>query len=332
MEASGVEDEEVQEGENPPSSGGEGGVGWLYQGVQALELRRLRYFVAVAEELHFGRAADRLGVGQPALSRQVAHLEAGLGCMLFDRTRSQIHLTAAGRELLPRALEILRQVHEAAFATRRAAQGGQGVLGVGFVGSASYSVLPEILKAYRAKSPMIDLMLYPMNTSELHEALITRKVQAGFSRPFITDPEIVNLELVREPLIVALPDDDPLARQTRVALADLKSSAFVIYPHNPRPSFADHIISLCQEAGFTPRIAQETMDLQTALGLIAVGVGVSLVPGSVQNSHRHGITYRPLAGTPPMTGLSLSYRRDNRTEVLSGFREVVQAVIRSQRT
>jgi DNA-binding transcriptional LysR family regulator len=290
-------------------------------------VRRLRYFIAVAEEMHFGRAARRLNVAQPALSRQIAQLEAALAAPLFDRARSQIKMTQAAEVLLPYAKDILRRIDQAALAARRAAQGGTGLLNIGFVGSATYSILPDILKAYRSAYPKVEVMLHAMNTSELRQALVERGIDAAFARPSIRDSEIVNETILTEPLIVALPDDDPLAKEASVPLDALRQRAFVLYPRHPRPSFADRIIDICKASGFVPAVAQETMELQTALGLVAVGVGVSLVPASVERSHRHGVAYRPLASPAPTTDLSLSFRRDNNSPLLNNFRAMVENVM-----
>lgn len=298
-------------------------------GASGMSDRRLRYFVAVAEERHFGRAAERLHIAQPALSRQIAQLESWLGCELFDRSRSQIRLTAAAEALLPRARDILRRFDEAERVARRAAEGAAGVLEIGFVGSATYSVLPEILKRHRAICPEIDLRLHPMNTSELRAALLERRIQAAFARPDIGDPEIGNQLVLEEPLVVALPDGDPLVAKAELELQDLQDRAFVLYPQYPRPSFADQILSLCWQSGFAPQVAQETMDVQTALALVAVGVGISMVPASVERSHRVGVAYRLLAGRPPMTRLSLSYRADDRSKTLLRFLKTVQDFLAS---
>jgi len=292
-----------------------------------VDVRRLRYFIAVAEEMHFGRAARRLNIAQPALSRQIAQLELALAAQLFDRARSQIRLTAAAEVLLPHARDILRRIDQAGVIVRRAAEGGTGVLNIGFVGSATYSVLPDILKAYRAAYPSVELVLHAMNTSELRQALVERRIDAAFARPSIRDAEIVNETILIEPLIVALPDDDPLAGEAAIPLEALRARTFVLYPRHPRPSFADRIIAICKASGFSPAVAQETMELQTALGLVAVGVGVSLVPASVERSHRHGVAYRPLATPGPTTDLSLSYRGDNNSPLLEKFRATVEAVV-----
>lgn len=293
-----------------------------------VDVRRLRYFLAVAEELHFGRAADRLNIAQPALSRQIASLEAAIGALLFDRTRSNIHLTTAGETLLPRARDILSRVADAARLARRAAEGTIGVLEVGFVGSATFSILPTILNEFRTSHRDVELILHAMNTAELRAALVGRSIDVAFARPGISDPEIVSEVVLSEPLIVAMPDKDVLAEKTHVSLGDLADHPFVLYPRHPRPSFADTILEICREAGFSPVVAQETMEIQTALSLVSVGAGVSLVPASTEESQLHGVAYRPLLGTAPTTTLGMAYRRDNRSAVVTEFCTAVRAAVR----
>jgi DNA-binding transcriptional LysR family regulator len=293
-----------------------------------VDVRRLRYFLAVAEELHFGRAADRLNIAQPALSRQIASLEGAIGALLFDRTRSNIHLTTAGETLLPRARDILSRVADAARLARRAAEGAIGVLEVGFVGSATFSILPNILNEFRTSHKDVELILHAMNTAELRAALVSRSIDVAFARPGISDPEIVSEVIHTEPLIVALPEKDPLAAKSQIALGDLADHPFVLYPRHPRPSFADTILELCRGAGFSPDVAQETMEIQTALSLVSVGAGVSLVPASTKESQLHGVAYRPLAGSAPTTTLGLAYRRDNRSAVATQFCAAVRAAVR----
>ncbi len=290
-----------------------------------VDIRRLRYFLAVAEELHFGRAAERLHIAQPALSRQIASLENAIGALLFDRTRSHIHLTAAGEALLPRARDILARVADAARVARRAAEGTVGVIQIGFVGSSTFSILPSILGAFRASHAEVELVLHAMNTAELKGALIDRSIDVAFARPGIDDPEIVNETVYREPLIVAMSESDPLAAQTHVRLADLAARPFILYPRHPRPSFADTILKICREEGFSPDVAQETMEIQTALSLVSVGAGVSLVPEATSEAQLHGVAYRPILGSAPETQLSLAYRRDNRSAVTASFCALVRA-------
>ncbi len=290
-----------------------------------VDVRRLRYFLAVAEELHFGRAAERLHIAQPALSRQIASLEAAIGALLFDRTRSNIHLTAAGEALLPRARDILARVADAARVAKRASEGSVGVIQIGFVGSATFSILPGILNAFRTSHHEVELVLHAMNTAELRAALIDRSIDIAFARPGIQDPEIVNEVVFKEPLIVALSENDPLAEQNHIALADLSARPFILYPRHPRPSFADTILQICRAEGFSPDIAQETMEIQTALSLVSVGAGVSLVPESTSEAQLNGVAYRPILGDAPQTQLSLAYRRDNRSAVMAAFCALVRA-------
>ncbi len=290
-----------------------------------IDVRRLRYFLAVAEELHFGRAADRLHIAQPALSRQIASLEGAIGALLFDRTRSNIHLTAAGDALLPRARDILARVADAARVAKRASEGTIGVLQVGFVGSATFSILPGILNAFRTSHREVELVLHAMNTAELRAALIDRSIDVAFARPSIQDPEIVSEVAYKEPLIVALSDSDPLAAHNQIALSDLSAHPFILYPRHPRPSFADTILQVCRAEGFSPDIAQETMEIQTALSLVSVGAGVALVPEATSEAQLNGVAYRPILGDAPQTQLSLAYRRDNRSAIVAAFCAMVRA-------
>jgi DNA-binding transcriptional LysR family regulator len=303
--------------------------------MQAVETRQLRYFIAVAEEMHFGRAALRLRIAQSSLSRQVAQLEAELGVILLDRGHPPFRLTPAGAAFLPRAREVLRDLAEAADAARLASLGVVGTLPIGFVGSATYSILPDILKAHRARYPAVQLVPYVMNTSELHQALLERRIRAAFVRPRIDDSAIVNEPLLDEPLIAALPDDDSYAAGTELPLEALSECGFVLYPHHPRPSFADLILAACHGAGFRPRVAQETMDLQTALSLVSAGVGVALVPASVERSQRHGVVYRQLSPPRPHSTLTLCYRREETSaaglalDVLAPFVNLVREHVRN---
>lgn len=290
-----------------------------------VDLRRLRYFLAVAEELHFGRAAQRLNIAQPALSRQIANLEGAIGALLFDRTRSNIHMTAAGEALLPRARDIMARVSDAARVAKRASEGTVGAIQVGFVGSATFSILPGIFNAFRTSHREVELVLHAMNTAELRAALIDRSIDVAFARPGVQDPEIVSEAIYKEPLIVALSEGDPLARQNHIALEELSMRPFVLYPRHPRPSFADAILQLCREAGFSPDVAQETMEIQTALSLVSVGAGVSLVPESASEAQLNGVAYRPILGDAPQTQLSIAYRRDNRSAIVAAFCQLVRA-------
>lgn len=296
-----------------------------------MDLRRLVYFVAVAEELHFGRAASRLAIAQPPLSRQIAQLESDLGVTLIDRSRSQIRLTQAGSVLLERARDVLERLDRTHREIKRIGEGFSGHLRVAFVGSATYGVLPNVIKAFRSAYPDVELALSAMNNAEQKRAVIQREIDIAVARPSLDDEELKSEPLLQEPLILALSDTSPLLEQQVTRLAALKAETFVLYPRKPRPSFADHILSICLEEGFIPKSQVLAQDYQTAISLVSVGVGIALVPQSVSQAERPGVAYRAYEGHNPGTALSLNYRRDNRMPHLFNFLKVAQDVMRRQR-
>jgi LysR family transcriptional regulator, benzoate and cis,cis-muconate-responsive activator of ben and cat genes len=302
-----------------------------HHGSDALDLRRLRYFIALAEELHFGRAADRLNIAQPPLSRLIGRIEADIGAQLIDRSRSQIRVTQAGMVLLARAREIIRQVDEATAEIAQLGSGKSGILRIGFVGSATHGFLPGLIKIFRACHPDVELTLSAMNNAGLKEALVRREIDGAIARPAIDDDEILTEKLHEEPLIVALPDAFEREWQQPLPLASLRDASFILYPQHPRPSFADHILSVCSAAGFRPHNPVMAMDYQTAVSLVSVGVGVCIVPRSVSATQHAGAIYRDFLGPNPGTSLSVNYRIDNRSPQLLGFIRVARDCARSLR-
>ncbi len=289
-----------------------------------MELKRLRYFIAVAEELHFGRAAERLDMAQPPLSRQIAQLERDLDVTLFDRARAQIRLTQAGEVLLERARQILDQVDGAFREVTRIGQGRAGRLRIAFVGSASHGVLPTIIKSYRAQYPDVDLALSAMNNANLERALVQREIDIAVARPSLAIEDLRTVKLHHEPLVLALPDSDPLSAKRDVTLKDLAATTFVLYPRRPRPSFADHILKVLAAEDIAAAETIFAQDYQTAISLVSVGVGVSLVPQSVSTSQRPGVAYRSYEGTNPGTGLSAHARRDDSKPQVLNFLKVAK--------
>lgn len=286
-----------------------------------MEFRRLKYFVAVAEELHFGRAAERLDMAQPPLSRQIAQLEKDLEVKLFNRSRAQIRLTPAGEVLLERARLILDQLDSAFREVTRIGQGSAGRLRIAFVGSASHGVLPTIIKSYRSHYPDVDLALSAMNNADLERALVQREIDIAVARPSLPGEEFRTAELTREPLVLAMPDNSALNSRPSIALQDLAGETFILYPRRPRPSFADHVLGVLAAEGITPKEAIFAQDYQTAISLVSVGVGLSIVPESVSTTQRPGVFYRPYIGANPGTALSAHARRDNtKPHVLNFFR------------
>lgn len=280
-----------------------------------MELRHLRYFVAVAEELHFGRAAQRLHLAQPPLSRQIQALERELGVPLFTRHRRRVALTAAGETFLEGARRVLASADDVVRDAQRAQRGEIGRLALGFVGSAAYTVLPRILRAFRERYPLVELSLQAMTTQEQVAALQDRRIGAGILRPPVDEGSFALQPLLREPLVAALPEDHPLAAQERVPLVALAGESFVLYPRADGPAVHDAIVSLCVEAGFSPRIVQESGEMQTIAGLVAGGIGVALVIAPAERMRSRGVVYRPLADVTRSWELALAWRRDEASPV-----------------
>ena len=293
-----------------------------------MELRRLKYFVAVAEERHFGRAAARLDMAQPPLSRQVRALERELDTALVDRSLARIRLTPAGEVLLERARDLIARAQAVEREVRRLGRGSAGTLRVTFVGSATHGVLPMLIKSFRSHYPDVELALSAMNNAEQHRALVRADTDVAIARPGFDDDAIVTEPLFHEPLTLALPDDSPV-RAKRPMLADLAHETSVLYPRFPRPSFADHVLGVCRHEGFEPASTVLAMDYQTAISLVSVGVGVSLVPASVAGSSHPSVSFRPYAGHNPGTGLGIGYRRDNRSVPVRNFVEIARRFART---
>lgn len=293
-----------------------------------MEFRQLKYFLAVAEELHFGRAATRLDMAQPPLSRQIAALEEDLGVQLFDRSRSQIRLTQAGLVLQDHARQLIDRLDAARRETKLVGAGGAGRLRVAFVGSASHGLLPMLIKSYRSAYPEVELALSAMNNAELHRALITREIDIAVARPELKDDEFRRELLCRERLILALPDNSPFAAQCEVNFGDLSGQNFVLYPRRPRPGYADLVLSICEEEGVKPANLELTQDFQSAISLVSVGVGLSVVPESVSSTTRPGVVFRPYRGHNPGTALTVHSRLDNRAPQVVNFMETARKFVR----
>ena len=288
-----------------------------------MELRQVRYFVAVAEELHFGRAAHRVHVAQPALSKQVMNLEHELGALLLARRGRKVELTEAGRVFLERARAILEGVAEAQLAVARAGSGETGRLTVGFTGMSLYGAAPRIVKAFGERYPGVDLALREMGTPAMAEALLGKRVDVGFLHPPLWEEvgEQLAVEgMTSEPLIAALPEGHELCGLHEVPLDRLAEERFVIVPRDEGPELHERITGTCRASGLSPSVANRNAPSQTtALGLVAAGVGVSLVWGCMRNLGRSGVVYRPLAGRTPRLETSLAWRTDDPSPVLAEF-------------
>jgi DNA-binding transcriptional LysR family regulator len=288
-----------------------------------MELRQIRYFVAVAEELHFGRAARRVHVAQPALSKQVMNLERELGARLLDRRGRKVELTEAGRVFLERSRAILEGLEEAEIATARAGDGETGRLTVGFTGMALYGDAPRIVKTFGERYPGVDLALREMSTPAMVEALLGKHVDVGFLHPPAGEAAVEELAvevMMSEPLIVALPEGHELCRLSEVPLSRLAEERFVIVPRDEGPELHDRIMGTCHVSGLSPALANRNAPSQTtALGLVAAGVGASLVWECMRNLRRPGVVYRPLAEETLRMQTALAWRRDSVSPVLREF-------------
>jgi DNA-binding transcriptional LysR family regulator len=294
-----------------------------------MELRHLRYFIAVAEELHFTRAAERLHIGQPPLSHAIQMLEADVGALLFERTRRSVRMTEAGRLFLDDARRILALAEQAAETARRAQRGEAGELRIGFTFSTPLTPLfATVINRYRQQFPAVSLTLHEMATQTQLDGLHQRRLDLGFVRP----PEggnaggIVLTALREDQLVVVLRRAMPLARQKTVRMEQLKDEAFVMYPANAGTGIYPQIFRLCREAGFVPRIGQVAGEASTIIGLVAAGCGVSVLPASFDRIRMDGVCYRQIADEGADTRLLLAQRGGEVSPLVDAFVALAIAV------
>lgn len=298
-----------------------------------MELRHLRYFIAVAEELHFSKAALRVGIAQPPFSQQIKALEREIGVSLLTRTKRSVQLTAAGNAFLTEARNALAHVTRATRSAQRAARGEIGRLAIGFVDSAVYGVFPRVLRHMRAKYPDLALTLLDMNSDEQLQALRTTRLDVGLIRPPLADITGLRLETIAtEPLMVALPQDHRLARQSHIALSDLANEPFIFVPRRFGSGYYDHLMAVCTRGGFSPHVVQEAKAAQTMVSLVAGGLGVSLVPTSLINLQRRGVAYRPLQPPAPTTDLAMIWRQDDGSASLQAFLTAIRQMTATRAT
>lgn len=294
-----------------------------------MELRQLRYFEAVASTLNFSRAAERLHIAQPPLSRQIQQLEDELGVQLLDRSSRPLKLTNAGSFFYDQTVQLLARLKEVQNATRRIGAGGTRWMGIGFVPSILYGFLPNVLRQFAAENDKLDISLSELTSVQQADALKAGRIDVGFGRLVIQNEGLENIVLAEEALVVALPAHSPLARERRIALADLASEMLILYPAAPRPSFADQILQQFSVRGYEVLRTYETNGLQTAVGLVAAGMGVTIVPESVQRLRRDDITYRPLADKGLSSPLIMTIRAGDASSHVAKFRKMIDAAVSS---
>lgn len=291
-----------------------------------MDLRHLKYFLAVAEELNIGRAAQRLHISQPPLTRQIKALEDELGVQLFLRTAKGVELTQAGEMFKEEASNIRMLVEAGIDRVQRAGEGKLGRLDVAIFGTGIYDIIPKLLQAFRHKLPGVEVVLHTMNKAEQVEALRQRRITVAFNRMTHDLPDIGRELVATEPLFAALPEDHALAQQPAVRLQDLAELPHVTFPNVGRPNFVDRVIGLYRERGLDITVSQEVGDAITGIALVARGFGVTLIPESaVRAVTVVGTVFRPLADAPEATvDLSCMYRATDRSPLLAAFLEVVR--------
>lgn len=286
-----------------------------------LELRHLRYFLATAEELNYGRAAARLQIAQPGLSQQIKNLEEIVGTALFDRTRRSVKLTLAGELFAEEARKALQQAETALLVARRAGRGDLGRIAIGYVGSAAYTgALTTMVGEFRQAYPEVELDISEMEMLRQLDQLAQGKLDIGFIRPPVPLPMgIVSTPILQEEIILALPADHPHAADERVALSVLNGDTFITPRHPVGVSFRAHTTDACRAAGFSPHFGPQGRDFVTIASMVAVGLGVALVPQSLRAIQVPGLQYRPIAGEPVLGELAVAYRRNEPSPVARAF-------------
>ncbi len=282
-----------------------------------MELRELRYFVAVADTLNFGRAAVALHISQPPLSRAIRALEGELGTDLFERNTRGVRMSPAGAALLPEARRLLRDAAALQIGARHLAAGEIGTLTLGFISAAAYGILPDIVRSFRERRPGVRLELREATSDAQPAAVKAGEFDVGFVLPGPADPALAYTPLTWEPLVAAL----PASRRwpAKVPLASLAAEPFVLFPRAAGAWLYDGIVGFCRRSGFVPRIEQEAIQMQTIVSLVAAGMGVALVPASLRHLRRTGVVYRPLNEKSPAVEIGLAHRAQDESPLTRAF-------------
>ncbi|WP_367846845.1 LysR family transcriptional regulator [Rhodoferax sp. WC2427] len=295
-----------------------------------MDFRHFKYFVAVAEERSFTRAAERLHISQPPLSRQIQQLEDELGMQLLERDARPLQLTMAGQFFYERAVRLIEQVNETITMTRRVAQKDRRLV-IGFVPSTMYGALPRIARMFRAAKPQTELVLVEKISVEQNEALNAGQIDVGFGRLRLDDPRVKREVLREEPLVLAIPAEHPLASSTvPLSLVEAAPYPLLVYPRSPRPSYADQVLSIFRDKGVEPAEVHEVQEMQTALGLVASGMGLCVVPASAQRLRREEVVYRALLEPSAVSPIVMSTRLHDQSEDIVLLRSLIDEVYRAQ--
>lgn len=300
------------------------------ENIDGVALRHLRYFRAVAEELHFGRAAERLGMTQPPLSQQIRQLEERLEVRLFARTSRNVSLTAAGSTLLERSGAVFEALRDAVEGTRRADAGEIGTVTISFATSVMLNALPAVVREFRESAPDVRLELRELSTAEQVDGLRAGRLDVGFVREVDHEPELELETVLREPLLIGVARSHPSAeREGPHALATFAGEPFVLFPRDVAPGLHARIVALCGEAGFRPRVVQESLEIATTVSLVAAGVGVTIVPASIRKLRWGSVRFLEVADAGADTRIDVAYRARGRSPVVDAFLDRVRARARS---
>jgi LysR family transcriptional regulator, benzoate and cis,cis-muconate-responsive activator of ben and cat genes len=295
-----------------------------------MELRHMRYFVAVADEQSFTRAAERLHISQPPLSRQIQDLEEELGAPLFERGSRPLKLTEPGRFFYSHATRLLEQAAQATRATRRVARMERRLV-IGFVASTMYGALPRLVRLFRAALPQVEIALEEMQTLDQIEALKSGRIDVGFGRIRLDDASIKREVLREERLVAAIPMEHTLAIPGKpLILAALESFDILVYPRKPRPSYADQVLSLFRDQGLQPATVHEVQEIQTALGLVAAGMGICVVPEGVSRLRPDEVVYRALSDPQAVSPIIMSTRLHDQNEDIATLRSLIDRIYQEQ--
>ncbi|MCC4252563.1 LysR family transcriptional regulator [Sphingobium naphthae] len=288
-----------------------------------MDLRLLRYFAAVAEEGNFNRAADRLHIAQPPLSRAIQQLEANVGAPLLDRSSRPLRLTDVGRLLYEQALQLLARMEDVETMVKTAATSQQRRLVIGFVASTIYARLPELIREFRKVAENVELVMVENTTLEQIAALKDGRIDVGFGRIRFEDPSVRRIILRNEKMIAAFPIDHPLAHgEGPISIRELADEPQIIYPRAPRPSYADQVLSLFRDHAIEPRVVHEARELQIAIGLVAAQEGIAIVPESVHRARSHDVAFRELV-EPATSPIIMSHRPGDRSPELALMASVI---------
>jgi DNA-binding transcriptional LysR family regulator len=295
-----------------------------------MELRHLRYFVTVAAELHFGRAADRLQMTQPALSKQIASLEKALGVQLLARTKRNVSLTTAGQVFWKEATRILAQVDAAIQLTKRTARGEAGQLRIGFTETARHTVLPALVRDFRDRFPQVNLTMQALCTEAQVAAINAGNLDIAFLHPPIDQRGLTLYPILEEAFVAVLPKQHPLLRYEQIPISAFAGEPLIVHPQAEGPALYSGLMQLCQQAGFQPQIVQESVSAQTRVCLAAAGIGITFVPESVQSWVGTDVVCRTLADCPMTLRFAAAWRQTVSNPALQGFLGILlDAIARS---